>query len=111
MDASPVPEPEDTCSFCGKSRSHAEFLIGGTGGAFICADCVWRLFREHVSPKAQPPVAPSGPPPGHPSRMRGESSTSRSFDRFTERARTVLALAQAEAQRFNHHYIGTAHLT
>ena len=33
-----------------------------------------------------------------------------SFDKFTERARRVLALAQDEAQRFNHNYIGTEHL-
>ena len=32
------------------------------------------------------------------------------FDRFTERARKVLRLAQEEAQRFNHNYIGTEHL-
>jgi len=32
------------------------------------------------------------------------------FDRFTERARRVLALAQEEAQRFNHNYIGTEHI-
>jgi ATP-dependent Clp protease ATP-binding subunit ClpC len=32
------------------------------------------------------------------------------FDKFTERARRVLALAQEEAQRFNHNYIGTEHL-
>jgi ATP-dependent Clp protease ATP-binding subunit ClpC len=32
------------------------------------------------------------------------------FDKFTERARRVLTLAQEEAQRFNHHYIGTEHL-
>ena len=32
------------------------------------------------------------------------------FDRFTERARHVLALAQEEAQRLNHAYIGTEHL-
>ena len=32
------------------------------------------------------------------------------FDKFTERARKVLSLAQEEAQRFNHHYIGTEHL-
>jgi ATP-dependent Clp protease ATP-binding subunit ClpA len=33
-----------------------------------------------------------------------------SFDRFSERARKVLTLAQEEAQRFNHNYIGTEHL-
>ncbi|HEV8516475.1 MAG TPA: Clp protease N-terminal domain-containing protein, partial [Candidatus Limnocylindrales bacterium] len=32
------------------------------------------------------------------------------FDRFTERAQRVLTLAQDEAQRFNHNYIGTEHL-
>ncbi len=32
------------------------------------------------------------------------------FDKFTERARRVLALAQEEAQRLQHHYIGTEHL-
>lgn len=32
------------------------------------------------------------------------------FDKFTERARRVLTLAQDEAQRFNHNYIGTEHL-
>jgi hypothetical protein len=32
------------------------------------------------------------------------------FDRFTERARRVLAHAQEEARRFNHNYIGTEHL-
>src|SRR3972149_3186542 len=32
------------------------------------------------------------------------------FDKFTERARRVLSLAQEEAQRFNHNYIGTEHL-
>ncbi len=32
------------------------------------------------------------------------------FDKFTERARRVLTLAQEEAHRFNHHYIGTEHI-
>ncbi len=32
------------------------------------------------------------------------------FDKFTERARKVLSLAQEEAQRFQHNYIGTEHL-
>src|SRR5205814_2011989 len=32
------------------------------------------------------------------------------FDKFTERARKVLQLAQEETQRFNHNYIGTEHL-
>jgi hypothetical protein len=32
------------------------------------------------------------------------------FDRFTKRARHVLTLAQEEARRFQHNYIGTEHL-
>ena len=32
------------------------------------------------------------------------------FKKFTERARKVLTLAQQEAQRFNHNYIGTEHI-
>jgi Clp amino terminal domain, pathogenicity island component len=32
------------------------------------------------------------------------------FDQFTDQARHVLTLAQDEAQRFNHNYIGTEHL-
>ena len=32
------------------------------------------------------------------------------FDKFTKRARRVLILAQEEAQRLNHNYIGTEHL-
>jgi len=32
------------------------------------------------------------------------------FDKFTERARKVLVLAQEEARRFNHNYIGTEHV-
>ncbi len=32
------------------------------------------------------------------------------FDKFTERARKVLALSQEEAQRLQHNYIGTEHL-
>ena len=32
------------------------------------------------------------------------------FDKFTERARKILSLAQEEAQRLNHNYIGTEHI-
>ncbi len=32
------------------------------------------------------------------------------FERFTDRARKVMALANQEAQRFNHEYIGTEHI-
>lgn len=43
--------------------------------------------------------------------FRGNKLPSRDrFEKFTERARTVLALAQEEAQRLGHPYIGTEHL-
>ena len=40
----------------------------------------------------------------------GRTSKQGSFDRFTERARNVMQLAQEEAQRLQHNYIGTEHL-
>jgi ATP-dependent Clp protease ATP-binding subunit ClpA len=44
-------------------------------------------------------------------RKRNKKMSNRDkFDRFTERARKVLSLAQEEAQRFQHNYIGTEHL-
>jgi ATP-dependent Clp protease ATP-binding subunit ClpC len=46
--------------------------------------------------------------PGRPNRT-GLNLVDR-FDKFTDRARKVLTLAQDEAQRFNHNYIGTEHL-
>src|ERR1700726_2378786 len=42
-------------------------------------------------------------------RFRKHSERDR-FDRFTGRARKVLTLAQEEANRFQHNYIGTEHL-
>src|SRR5512132_2541635 len=32
------------------------------------------------------------------------------FERFTDRARKVMALANQEAQRLNHEYLGTEHI-
>ena len=32
------------------------------------------------------------------------------FERFTDRARRVIVLAQEEARSFNHNYIGTEHI-
>src|SRR5579884_4312680 len=43
-------------------------------------------------------------------RRSGKRSQRDRFDRFTERARHVLSLAQEEAHRFRHNYIGTEHL-
>jgi ATP-dependent Clp protease ATP-binding subunit ClpA len=43
-------------------------------------------------------------------RSRTERVTVDRFDKFTDRARKVLVLAQDEAQRFDHNYVGTEHL-
>jgi ATP-dependent Clp protease ATP-binding subunit ClpC len=37
-------------------------------------------------------------------------STIHLFDRFTERARKVVSLAQEEARHFQHNAVGTEHL-
>jgi excisionase family DNA binding protein len=45
--------------------------------------------------------------------LRGDQPTRSGpdrFDRFTDRARRVLTLAQEEAQRLRHNYVGTEHL-
>src|SRR6516162_655311 len=41
---------------------------------------------------------------------RGKSETAGMYERFTDRARKVMQLANQEAQRFNHEYIGTEHI-
>ena len=47
--------------------------------------------------------------PKHPAyHVGGELDTM--FERLTDRARKVMALANQEAQRFNHEYIGTEHI-
>jgi hypothetical protein len=61
----------------------------------------WRM-RRVLGPRAAPPathfVIADRPPTGD------------RFDKFTDHARRVLTLAQDEAQRFNHNFIGTEHL-
>src|SRR5260221_9238838 len=62
---------------------------------------IYTLPRYYLPNRADPP-----------STRRGSSTMSNRdrFDKFTERARKVLRLAQEEAQRFQHNYIGTEHL-
>jgi ATP-dependent Clp protease ATP-binding subunit ClpA len=63
-----------------------------------------------------PPRWYYGPDGGCSGQIRGRSEKAQPmndrerFDKFTERARKVMSLAQEEAQRFNHNYIGTEHL-
>src|SRR5437868_8432826 len=50
------------------------------------------------------------PPPPLPKKGNTQVNNRNRFDKFTERAKKVLSLAQEEAQRFQHNYIGTEHL-
>src|SRR5438045_2889657 len=45
-----------------------------------------------------------------PARARARRSSNDMYERFTDRARKVMALANAEAKRFRHEYIGTEHI-
>src|ERR1700760_188895 len=48
-----------------------------------------------------------GTDPSLPDRSEGDVSM---FERFTDRARRVVVLAQEEARMLNHNYIGTEHI-
>jgi hypothetical protein len=86
------------CSFCGKSQDQVRRLIAGPGAVYICDECV-DLCREIIDEVSAPSVS-----------AVSAGRTASPFDQYTEPARKVLQLAQAEAQRFNHNYIGTEHL-
>ena len=62
-----------------------------------------RMFRS-TSRYTRKEFGPGSPPAGAFTRGHGP------FDRFNDRAKRVLALAQDEAVRLNHNYIGTEHL-
>ena len=64
------------------------------------------LAREPSLPPARPDPRPA-PTPGS---REHRGSYQGPFDRFNDRAKRVLALAQDEAVRFNHNYIGPEHL-
>src|SRR5207245_1893773 len=71
-----------------------------TGESYTAARAAL-LKRRDEAPVPPPPTTPgSRPSPGG----------AYPFERFTERAKTVLTLAQEEAQRSHHSYIGTEHL-
>src|SRR5690349_11297042 len=57
------------------------------------------------------PGRESSPPAADPARITDTySETAGMYERFTDRARKVMQLANQEAQRFNHEYIGTEHI-
>jgi hypothetical protein len=56
------------------------------------------------------PVRPVLKMPRIARRLRGSDKGGSMFDRFTEAGRNVMVLAQDEAQRLNHNYLGTEHI-
>jgi len=98
----------------------AELLIGlvreGEGiasGILESLGCTLQGVRQAVmsemgtglrSPAPGTPPPQPGPAPARTYRSHGP------FDRFNDRAKRTLALAQDEAIRFNHNYIGPEHL-
>jgi len=85
----------------------------GTVPAVLARLVAWRMGR-HAGPYFIGGSMGSGGFVDRPHEDRpNERSTSTAemdrFDKFTDQARKVLTLAQDEAQRFNHNYIGTEH--
>lgn len=93
------------------------YRIGGEY-RFKLSDIEKYLQRQRVSGEAED--EPIGGPQSIPQMMRKalrgkfasppESIDRDRFDKFTDRARRVLTLAQEEAKRLRHNYIGTEHL-
>lgn len=92
------------------------YRIGGEY-RFKLSDIERYLQRQRVSGDAEDESAGNLPPlpqlvKALQSRFASPSGPAERnrFDKFTERARKVLTLAQEEARRFQHSYIGTEHL-
>jgi len=68
-----------------------------------------RRFVGGATRVYQAPVAEGGPIGGLPG-SQGVGAGRGPFDQFSDRAKRALALAQDEAMRANHNYIGTEHL-
>jgi ATP-dependent Clp protease ATP-binding subunit ClpA len=83
---------------------------GGLGAVAIGALQAWmaRPKGGRRSPMAY--AAPRRPDIGETQTFSHRVSGGGPFDRFNDRAKRILALAQDEAIRFNHNYIGTEHL-
>ena len=94
----------------GHGLSVADLLTALTVGAGVLAGSAlpsWPAVGPHQPSNASPPA---GGWSRSASGMRPASAGMDRFDRFTDRARKALTLAQDEAQRFNHAYIGPEHL-
>jgi hypothetical protein len=98
------------CSFCAKTQKQVKKLIAGPG-VYICNECVARcdeIIADEVG-TASSHLA------GAFEQLSERFDATREdpdamFERFTDRARRVLVLAQEEARLLNHSFIGTEHL-
>lgn len=43
------------CSFCGKKQEQVTILIAGTGGVYICDQCIELASEEVARRRGQPP--------------------------------------------------------
>ena len=93
-----------------QSESIAAKLLGSLGVDLekVRHDVIATLGQPHreVGASAPEPV----PPHVFSTHPQSTGQFTGPFDRFTDRAKRVLALAQDEARRFNHNYIGTEHI-
>ena len=81
-------------------------LAGGVVGAALVGTIQAWMGRGRATGVHRGRAVSSSPP----ARMATPSGGAVSFDRFNDRSKRVLALAQDEAIRHNHNYIGTEHL-
>ena len=77
----------------------------------VTLDTARSAVLAELAGQPSPPPARPDPRPAQTQRPREQHGSYRGpFDRFNDRAKRVLALAQDEAIRFNHNYIGPEHL-
>jgi ATP-dependent Clp protease ATP-binding subunit ClpA len=83
---------QSICSWCKKDLGPREPLDNPAITHGICPDCQQEQIREIEAYQHK------------------QQETTAMYERFTDRARKVLQLANQEAQRLNHEYIGTEHV-
>jgi hypothetical protein len=88
-----------------KARMQTRHVLNqsSTASGPLTAHALPSLPQEAASPVAEKDSAPL-------EEEKKQMNDRDRFDKFTERARKVVSLAQEEAQRFQHNYIGTEHL-
>ncbi len=98
------------CSFCAKAQKQVKKLIAGPG-VYICNECVARCDEIVAGQIGTTSSHLAGAFEQFSERFDAtREDTDAMFERFTNRARRVLVLAQEEARLLNHSFIGTEHL-